>query len=124
MTKIFRILLCVGLMWQFCFALEKSFKAKDFTLTLKSAKPFTSGNNEFNFSITKDSKAILPQNLKITFFMPEMPGMPKMSEQASINKGTNDYTAVVNLVHGGTWQIKVTFEIDGKKYQGKSSIDF
>lgn len=114
----------VFLLFNVTFAFEKTFSNKDFNFVLESSKDFVAGSNNFSFSIKKDSKAVEVQNLKIVFFMPEMPGMPKMSEEANLTKNNDKYIGSVNLVHGGTWQVKVSFNIDGKKYQAKSSIDF
>ena len=56
--------------------------------------------------------------------MPEMPGMPKMSEEAIMQAKGNTFMGTVSFPHGGTWQIRIIFVINGKKYQAKSSLDF
>lgn len=128
MRRYFRIFgLFIAVNAIFCgvlFGFSKNFTSKDFNFILESSKDFTSGQNEFNFIVQKGGKAVAVENLKIIFFMPEMPGMPKMSAESSLSASGNGYKGSVNLAHGGTWQVKVSFSFEGKKYQAKSSIDF
>ncbi|MWV61902.1 copper resistance protein [Helicobacter saguini] len=128
MRKYFRILgVIIALQAMFCgvlFAFSKNFSNKDFSFILESSKDFTSGQNEFSFIVQKGGKSVAVENLKVTFFMPEMPGMPKMSSDSTLSANGDSYKGSVNLAHGGTWQVKVSFSFEGKKYQAKTSIDF
>ncbi|STQ86133.1 copper resistance protein [Helicobacter muridarum] len=105
-------------------AFEKQIPHRDFTIILSSPKNFVSGKNEFQLSIKKGDKFIKDSDIKLTFNMPEMPGMPKMSELATLSLDNDVYKGEVVLPHGGTWQIRIQFSVDNKKYQAKSSIDF
>ncbi len=105
-------------------AFEKQIPHKDFIILLSSPKNFVSGKNEFELTIKQGQKFIADSALKLSFTMPEMPGMPKMTEVATISLRGNSYKGVVVFPHGGTWQIRIQFSVDNKKYQAKSSIDF
>ena len=105
-------------------AFDKEITHKDFAITFSSAKNFTAGQNNFEVVIKKDGKVIKPTELKITFGMPEMSGMPKMTEEAQMSASGDKFSGVVSFPHGGTWQIRIIFIVDGTKYQAKSSIDF
>lgn len=115
------------LVFNIMFGFSKEFSSKDFSFTLSAPKNFTSGSNEFSFKIQKNGASVdtqKVQDLQVVFFMPEMPGMPKMSANSNLAKDSSDYKGVVNLAHGGTWQIRVSFSYEGKKYNAKTSIDF
>ena len=121
----YRILFVFGLLCAVGFGLEKGFSKDDFSFKLESSKNFSAGENSFSFSVLKDGKNVGDlSDLRLEFFMPEMPGMPKMTQKSNITKNGDKYSGVVNFPHGGTWQIKVYFSFEGKKYQAKSSIDF
>ncbi|WP_082942578.1 MULTISPECIES: FixH family protein [unclassified Helicobacter] len=109
-------------------AFEKKIESKDgFEITISSPKNFTAGKNSFDLILTKNGAQIADLDsakVAVRFSMPEMPGMPKMSEDASISLESGALKGVVSFPHGGTWQIRVNFEVDGVKYQAKSSIDF
>lgn len=105
-------------------AFEKQIAHKDFTIMLYSSKNFASGKNEFQLSIKQGDNFIKDSNTKLSFTMPEMLGMSKMTEIATLSLKNNIYNGEVFLPHGGTWQIRIQFSVDNKKYQAKSSIDF
>lgn len=105
-------------------AFDKDIAHKDFTITLSSPKNFTSGQNHFELVVKKDNKAVQISDVKVIFTMPEMPGMPRMSEDSAIEIDGTKAKGTVSFPHGGTWQIKIAFTYDSNKYQAKSSIDF
>ncbi len=106
------------------FAFDKQIAYKDFEITLSSPKNFVAGKNEFTLVIKNGNSFVKDSNAKLLFIMPEMPGMPKMTEMATLTLDGDTYKGVVNFPHGGTWQIKVQFSDGNKKHQAKSSIDF
>lgn len=106
------------------FAFDKQITYKNFEITLSSPKNFVSGKNEFTLAIKNGNSFIKDSNAELIFTMPEMPGMPKMTEMATLTLDGDTYKGVVNFPHGGTWQIKVQFNDGDKKHQAKSSIDF
>jgi len=54
--------------------------------------------------------------------MPEMPGMPYMEEVKTMSASGDAYSSNVNFSMGGTWQVKIFIEADGKKYKHSSSV--
>ena len=54
--------------------------------------------------------------------MPEMPGMPYMEDIQSLNANGDIYNGNINFSMGGTWQVKIFVEKDGKKYKYSSSV--
>ncbi len=108
----------------FAFGFEKQIDTNGFSIVLQSPKNFTSGQNEFTLSLKQGDKPIRDSKISVKFMMPEMPGMPKMTQEATISANGDTYKGVVAFPHGGTWQIRIQFEVDSKSYQAKSSIDF
>lgn len=106
-------------------AFEKVIEHKGIVITISSPKNFTAGKNTFTLSFSKDGQNIATSKVKLRFSMPEMPSMPAMSEEATLSpKDNSQFEGVVSFPHGGTWQIRVLFEVNGVSYQAKSSIDF
>lgn len=125
MQNILKIFLFVALIFSQASAFEKVLQAKEYEIILSAPKNFTSGKNEFSVSIKRNGNEIEASDVAVKFMMPEMPGMPKMSEDSQISKdGEKAYKGVVHFPHGGTWQIRASFKIDSKNYLAKGSIDF
>ena len=130
MKKLFKLasLLTLGLFFVACGASEssegfsKSGKAGSLNVTYSSAKPLVVGDNTMNVSITKDGKSLEGAKVEFKVFMPEMPGMPYMEEVKIMTPSTEGYSSNVNFSMGGTWQIKIFIEKDGKKYKHSSSV--
>ena len=129
MKKLFKLvsLLTLGLFFIACGdsaseGFTKSGKAGSLAVTYSSAKPLVTGDNTINVSITKDGKALTGAKVEFKTFMPEMPGMPYMEEVKTMTANGDNYTANVNFSMGGTWQVKIYIEKDGKKYKHSSSV--
>ena len=100
----------------------KSGKAGSLEVTYSSAEPLVVGDNTMNVTITKDGKALTGAKVEFKIFMPEMPGMPYMEEVKTMSASGDGYTSNVNFSMGGTWQVKIYIEKDGKKYKYSSSV--
>lgn len=100
----------------------KSGKAGMLNITYSSAKPLVVGDNIITVKVTNAKKAVTDATVKMKIFMPEMPGMPYMEEVKLMKPTGTSYNANVNFSMGGTWQVKIFIEKDGKKYQYSSSI--
>lgn len=124
MNKLFTLITIMLFYTTLAFGFEKSITHKDFMLTLINPKDFTAGHNNFELTIKQNDTVIKASEIKVIFMMPEMPGMPKMSEEAVMQAKGNTFMGTVSFPHGGTWQIRIIFVINGKKYQAKSSLDF
>lgn len=121
-SALFMIMAC--LLGNKAFAFDKEIAHKDFSIVLSSQKNFVGGKNEFTLAIKKGNTFVKDADVKLSFTMPEMPGMPKMTELATLTLDGDMYKGSINFPHGGTWQIRLQFSHNGKKYQAKSSIDF
>ncbi len=101
---------------------SKSGKAGSLEITYSSAKPLVVGDNIINVKITKDGKAVKDAKVEFKVFMPEMPGMPYMEDVKTMKASGDSYSANINFSMGGTWQVKIFIEKDGKKYKHSSSV--
>ena len=130
MKKLFKLasLLTLGLFFVACGGSEssegfsKSGKAGPLSVTYSSAKPLVVGDNIMNVTITKDGKALTGAKVEFKTFMPEMPGMPYMNDVKTFSATGDKYSGNVNFSMGGTWQVKIFIEKDGKKYKHSSSV--
>ena len=80
------------------------------------------GDNTINVAITDGGKALTGAKVEFKVFMPEMPGMPYMEEVKTMSVSGEGYSSNVNFSMGGTWQVKIYIEKDGKKYKHSSSV--
>ena len=101
---------------------SKSGKAGSLNVVYSSEKPLVVGDNTINVSITKDGKPLKDAKVEFKIFMPEMPGMPYMEEGKTMSTSGEGYSANINFSMGGTWQVKIYIEKDGKKYKHSSSV--
>jgi len=101
----------------------KTGKAGDLSVTYSSAKPLVVGDNTIDVKISKDGKAITDATkVELKVFMPEMPGMPYMENTNLLAPKGESYSGNINFSMGGTWQVKIFIEKDGKKYKYASSV--
>jgi len=131
MKKLFKLVsvLTVGLFFVACGGSDassegftKSGKAGSLNVIYSSAKPLVTGDNTIDVKITKDGKAVTGAKVEFKLFMPEMPGMPYMEEVKTMTASGDGYSTNVNFSMGGTWQVKIYIEKDGKKYKHSSSV--
>ena len=130
MKKLFKLasILTLGLFFVACGGSEssegftKSGKAGSLNVTYSSAKPLVVGDNTVDVKITKDGKVLKGAKVEFKVFMPEMPGMPYMEEVKTMSASGDGYSSNVNFSMGGTWQVKIFIEKDGKKYKHSSSV--
>jgi len=101
---------------------SKQGKAGGLDVVFSSDKPLVVGDNSIDIAVSKGGKPIHGAKVEMKVFMPEMPGMPYM-ESVELMKPNGDlYSGNVNLSMGGTWQVRIFIEADGKKYKMSSSI--
>ena len=101
---------------------SKSGNAGSLKVTYSSDKPLTVGDNTIVVKIKKDGKPLTGAKVDFKVFMPEMPGMPRMEEVKTLSASGENYSGNVNFSMGGTWQVKIYIEKDGKKYKHSSSV--
>ena len=100
----------------------KTGKAGNLSVTYSSEKPLVVGDNTIKVIVSENGKAVTGAKVELKIFMPEMPGMPYMEEIKSMSVKGDAYGGNVNFSMGGTWQIKIFIEKDGKKYKHSSSV--
>ncbi len=100
----------------------KSGKAGSLSVTYSSDKPLVVGDNTIKVLVSENGKALTGAKVELKIFMPEMPGMPYMEEVKSMTADGDSYSGNVNFSMGGTWQVKIFIEKDGKKYKYSSSV--
>ena len=129
MKKLFKLisLLTLGLFFVACGdsaseGFTKSGKAGSLAVTYSSAKPLVVGDNTMNIAVTQDGKALTGAKVEMKVFMPEMPGMPYMDFIKEMKASGDAYNGNINFSMGGTWQVKIYIEKDGKKYKHSSSV--
>ena len=102
---------------------QKHIHYRSFQIDLTSQKPLTTGQNTLILRIEKPNIKI--KQMKVKFFMPEMPGMPYMESWASVHRENKSFKITTNLPMAGTWQMHIFITtLDGKKYRIKSSVSF
>ena len=101
---------------------SKSGNSGSLKITYSSDKPLTVGDNTIEVNIKKDGKPLTGAKVDFKISMPEMPGMPYMEEVKSLSATGNSYSGNINFSMGGTWQVKIYIEKDGKKYKYSSSV--
>jgi len=102
---------------------SKTGKAGSLNVTYSSAKPLVIGDNTIKVKITENGKAITDATkVELKIFMPEMPGMPYMENSKLLAPKDDGYSGNINFSMGGTWQVKIFIEKDGKRYKHSSSV--
>jgi len=101
---------------------SKQGKAGGLDVVFSSDKPLVVGDNSIDVAVSKDGKPIHGAKVEMKIFMPEMPSMPYMESVELMKPNGDFYSGNVNFSMGGTWQVKIFIEADGKKYKMSSSI--
>ncbi|RUM75229.1 MAG: hypothetical protein DSZ11_02665 [Sulfurovum sp.] len=102
---------------------SKTGKAGSLDVTYSSAKPLVIGDNTIEVKITENGKAVTDATkVELKIFMPEMPGMPYMENTKLLAPKNDGYSGNINFSMGGTWQVKIFIEKDGKRYKHSSSV--
>jgi len=101
---------------------SKSGKAGSLGVVYSSDKPLVVGNNTIRVDISQEGKALHDAKVVFKVFMPEMPGMPYMEEVKRMQPKGDGYEGTINFSMGGTWQVQIVIEKDGKKYKYASSV--
>ncbi|HHD75885.1 MAG TPA: copper resistance protein [Campylobacterales bacterium] len=100
----------------------KSGKAGSLDITYSAEKPLVVGDNIMKVSITENGKPLTGAKVEMKVFMPEMPGMPYMDYIKVLDADGDAYSGSINYSMGGTWQVRIFVEKDGKNYKHSSSV--
>lgn len=129
MKRLFKLvsLLTIGAFFVACAersaeGFTKSGKAGNLGITYSSSKPLVVGDNSIDIKITNAGKAVTGAKVEMKVFMPEMPGMPYMEAVQTMKADNEGYRGNIHFSMGGTWQVKIFIEKDGKKYKHASSV--
>jgi hypothetical protein len=102
---------------------SKSGKAGGLDVIYSSSKPLVIGDNTIDVKIMESGKEVTgATKVEFKVFMPEMPGMPYMESVKLMRPNGEFYSGNINFSMGGTWQVKIFIEKDGKKYKLSSSV--
>ncbi len=101
-------------------AYKKELKTQSYKIVVISEKPPFVGINRWKiFIYDQNENPVTDVKVGINGYMPPMPGMPEMSFDYPVEKSGNHYESDVNLNMGGTWQITISVEKNGKKEEAK-----
>ncbi|MDQ7055039.1 MAG: FixH family protein [Persephonella sp.] len=118
MRKVIYLFLPVVVIFMFSCTQKEGFKKElsegSLKVVITSDQPPHVGINRWKLKIYEDGKAVTDAVVKINGYMPPMPGMPEMSMDYPVKKSGDYYVSDVNLSMGGTWQITIFIERDGK----------
>ncbi|WP_457639073.1 FixH family protein [Persephonella sp.] len=116
------LFLIVGIAFTSCSkkeAYKKELTEGDLKVVITSDQPPHVGINQWKIVVYKDGKQINDATVRVNGYMPPMPGMPEMSFDYPVENKGGYYLSQVNLSMGGTWQITIFVEKDGKTTQLK-----
>ncbi|HEY9203944.1 MAG TPA: FixH family protein [Sulfurimonas sp.] len=99
----------------------------DLHVMLSSDRVLSEGQNRIKVELNRGmhgGKVVDAKDVRVKFFMPEMPGMPYMESKDICKKTENYFECNVNFPMGGTWQYQVFIKDEqGKDYKHKGSVN-
>ena len=99
----------------------------DLHVMLSSDRVLSEGQNRIKVELNRGmhgGKVVDAKDVRVKFFMPEMPGMPYMESKDICKKVQNNFECNVNFGMGGTWQYQVFIKDEkGKDYKHKGSVN-
>lgn len=99
----------------------------DMHVMLSSDKVLSEGQNKIKIELNKGDhggKVVNAKDVRVKFFMPEMPGMPYMESKDICKKSGESFECNVNFGMNGTWQYQVFIKDEqNKDYKYKGSVN-
>lgn len=93
-------------------------------MMLSSERVLSEGENKINIGLKRADKTVNAKDVRIKFFMPEMPGMPYMESKDICKKAQDGFECKVNFSMGGTWQYQLFIKDEaGKEHKHKGSVN-
>lgn len=125
-----KILISVALLSTLCFAgnFMEMGKVGDLHVMLSSDKVLSMGENRIKVELNKGEhggEVVIAKDVRIKFFMPEMPGMPYMELKDICKKTGDNFECSVNFAMNGTWQYQLFIKDDKNKdykYKGSATL--
>jgi len=117
------LLLTAGIAYAKDYEVQK--KAGEYNVIVRMDKnPPVAGDNNVTIEITDASgKPVTDAKVALECSMPPMPGMPPHSGHTAAELKGNKYTATMELVMRGSWNIAVKITRGGKTSSLKFSVD-
>lgn len=101
--------------------------SKDMHIMLSSDKVLTEGQNKIKVELNRNDQngaIINAKDVRIKFFMPEMPGMPYMESKDICKKSSAHFECSVNFPMSGTWQYQLFIKDENNKnYKHRGSVN-
>ncbi|MDD2651441.1 MAG: FixH family protein [Sulfurimonas sp.] len=99
----------------------------DMHIMLSSDKVLSEGQNKIKIELNKGGHGgadVKAKDVRVKFFMPEMPGMPYMESKDICKKTDTYFECNVNFGMSGTWQYQVFIKDENNKdYKYKGSVN-
>lgn len=99
----------------------------DIHVMLSSQKVLSEGENKIKVELNRDSHSganVAAKDVRIKFFMPQMPGMPYMETKDICKKSNKAFECKVNFSMGGTWQYQLFIKDENnEEYKYKGSVN-
>ncbi|OHE08721.1 MAG: hypothetical protein A2513_01735 [Sulfurimonas sp. RIFOXYD12_FULL_33_39] len=98
----------------------------DLHVMLSSERVLSEGQNKIKVELNRGDHGgvvVAAKDVRIKFFMPEMPGMPYMESKDICKKSGESFECSVNFAMNGTWQYQLFIKDDkNKDYKYKGSV--
>lgn len=99
----------------------------DLHIMLSSEKVLSEGDNKITVELERGGhggKKVDANDVRIKFFMPEMPGMPYMESKDICKKVSSNFECKINFSMNGTWQYQIFIKDENnKEYKQKGSVN-
>jgi hypothetical protein len=129
MKKIVMSIMAVVLVISAGFAFAKDYTVKkelnDITVIFQNDKnPPVNGENKALIIIQDKTGAyVTDAAVVVEYSMPAMPGMPAMSHKTTAALKDKQYTATIDFMMSGAWNINIKITREGKTESAKFNVD-
>ena len=105
------------------FTVKRNLQGYTLSVTIDQNPPIL-GKNDIKVEI-KDSlgKYVVDASVTVNYFMPPMPGMPPMNYRVKASPGDSEYSATMNFIMKGPWNIVIRTSVAGKRLRMTVLID-
>ncbi|HTY23690.1 MAG TPA: FixH family protein [Desulfomonilaceae bacterium] len=116
-------LICVTLTHARDYAVRRKADAYTVDIAINRNPPVT-GKNEIRIEIKDPSgKYIAGVPVSVNYYMPPMPGMPPMNYTVNASPSGDGYSATMDLIMAGPWNIIIKTVVAGKQLKVATPID-
>jgi hypothetical protein len=105
------------------FIVKRTLKGYKMVVTLSQNPPIL-GKNDIKIKIINSlGESVTDASATVNYFMPPMPGMPPMNYKVKATPTGSEYTAIMDLIMEGPWNIAVMVKVAGKRLKMTVLID-